>query len=273
MGFTLNQITPARLLENRLDMNRYLQAEFSPLIGRKSWMQNWEQLAKKFQLFKFEALSAERLPEYSWNPEEIAAIADETCKAAMRQLHFKSLSITIVPSLPFPWFQNIDQSLWTNGYTIGPDTIFLAIPPQPDPDFLKYMLAHELHHACPENPIYNLTLETFTLADWYKMEGCAEYFSLSLYRDKRWWKESFTEEAEHRYLEIARQNLHTEDDVLKSKICFGDKEMGIPIFSGYSFAFKMVRHYAEQEKITRYRDLFHIDPVELLNRYMIKEDM
>jgi hypothetical protein len=62
MGFTLNQITPARLLENRLDMKRFLQAEFSPLIGRKTWMQNWEQLAKRFQLFKFEALSDTEAP-------------------------------------------------------------------------------------------------------------------------------------------------------------------------------------------------------------------
>ena len=271
MKYTLNQITPEELIVKRINLKGFLQSQISPLIGRKSWMQDWEQLAKRFQLFAFAALPEAEALKYSWNPKEIEAIVEETCKEAESHLHFESLTITIVPALPFPWFQNFDQSMWTNGYTVGPDTIIIAIPPQPDPDFLNYMIAHELHHASPENPIYNLTLETFTLADWYKMEGSAEYFSLSLYKDKRWWKKEFTEEIEQKYIEIARQNLNTADDVLKSKICFGNKEMGIPVFAGYSFAYKMVRHYAEQEKITRYRNLYHADPHEIFNSYIIKE--
>jgi uncharacterized protein YjaZ len=47
--------------------------------------------------------------------------------------------------------------------------------------------------------------------------------------------------------------------------------MGIPVFAGYSFAYKMVRHYAEQEKIERYRDLYQADPHEIFNSYIIKE--
>lgn len=49
------------------------------------------------------------------------------------------------------------------------------------------------------------------------------------------------------------------------------KRFRIPVMAGYSFAYKMVKHYAEQEKIARYRDLFQADPHELFNSYLIKE--
>ncbi|MCM3667233.1 DUF2268 domain-containing protein [Mesobacillus subterraneus] len=64
------------------------------------------------------------------------------------------------------------------------------MPPRPGVDFLQYLLAHECHHASPENPIYHLSLSTFNLEEWYKMEGTAEYFALFLYPDKRWWKDN-----------------------------------------------------------------------------------
>jgi hypothetical protein len=189
-------------------------------------MQDWDQLARRFQLLKFEPLSEPEIHSYSWNQEQIASIIHETIENVEKYLHFQHLNITIVPALPFPWFQKYDQSLWTNGYAVGATTIVLAIPPDPDPFFLRYMLAHEMHHAFPENPIYYLTLDTFTLADWYKMEGGAEYFSLSLYDDKRWWKDDFTEEAEQAYQEIAQKNIGTTNDRLKSKMCFEIRRWG-----------------------------------------------
>lgn len=76
----------------------------------------------------------------------------------------------LVPALLFSYFQEQPQSLWTNAFTNGPGNVIMAAPPHPDIDFLQYLLAHECHHASPENPIYNLTLSTFTLEEWYKME-------------------------------------------------------------------------------------------------------
>ncbi|MBT2687656.1 hypothetical protein J7I93_05600 [Bacillus sp. ISL-47] len=268
MVYTLNQITPAKLIESRDNLKNWLQTQLSPLFSKTSWMQDWDQLAGRFQLLKFETLSEAEILSYSWNPKEISTTIHETITEVEKHLHFQNLSITIVPALPFPWFQQYDQSLWTNGYTIGADTIIMAIPPEPDREFFKYMLAHEMHHASPENPIYNLTLNTFSLADWYKMEGGAEYFSLSLYDDKRWWKENLTEEAEKAYQKIAQDNIDTTDDVLKSKICFGNREMDIPVFAGYCFAYKMVRKYAEQQKIRSYRELYKADPLDIFNDFI-----
>lgn len=178
MAYAINQITPAKIIKNHPDLKSYLQSELCQLLNEKSWMQDWEQLAKRFQLFKFEALSEAESLTYSWNPEKIEAIIRETISEVEKHLEFRDLTITVVPALPFQWFQKYDDSLWTNGYTVGADTIVLAIPPEPDHEFLRYMLAHELHHASPENPIYHLTWDTFTLAEWFKMEGGAEYFSL-----------------------------------------------------------------------------------------------
>src|SRR5690606_8261364 len=104
------------------------------------------------------------------------------------------------------------QSLWLNGFTNGPGNILLAIPPKPDIDYFQYLLAHELHHATPENPIYQLTLETFTLEEWYKMEGAAEYFSLSLYPDKRWWRDNLPLEVEESYWKQCQEHLKVADD-------------------------------------------------------------
>lgn len=80
------------------------------------------------------------------------------------------IRITLVPALLFSYFQEQPQSLWTNAFTNGPGNVIMAAPPHPDIDFLQYLLAHECHHASQENPIYNLTLSTFTLEEWYKME-------------------------------------------------------------------------------------------------------
>ncbi|WP_244671241.1 hypothetical protein [Bacillus sp. NTK034] len=65
MKYTLNQITPEELIVKRLSIKGFLQSQISPLIGRKSWMQDWEQLAKRFQLFKFSALPEAEALKYS----------------------------------------------------------------------------------------------------------------------------------------------------------------------------------------------------------------
>ncbi|WP_408641597.1 DUF2268 domain-containing putative Zn-dependent protease [Solibacillus palustris] len=123
-------------------------------------------------------------------------MVNETVQTVKQHIELDSnLQITLVPALPFPWFSNIEQSIWTNGFTNCSQSIWIAIPANPDIPFLHYLLAHELHHSAPNNPMYKLTIEHFPLKEWYKMEGTAEYFSLQLFEDKRWWKESFTLEG------------------------------------------------------------------------------
>jgi uncharacterized protein YjaZ len=90
------------------------------------------------------------------------------------------------------------------------------------------MLAHELHHATPINPIYELSSDHFPLFEWLKMEGGAELFALSLYEDKRWWKDDFSSEVEVLYWEKVKPYLDTINDSIKNPLCFGDPKNGIP---------------------------------------------
>lgn len=263
----VKQITPAELLLNRNSLEEYLKEEFSDLVSGNSWMTEWEQLAQRFQLLKFKELSETEIKSLEWDTEEIERLVHKTFQNVSQYLSFKEMRITLVPALMFSFFQEQPQSLWTNAFTNGPGNVIMAIPPQPDIDFLQYLIAHECHHASPENPIYNLSLSTFTLEEWYKMEGTAEYFALSLYPDMRWWKDNLPAEVESRYWNECKDHLKSADDNLKGGLCFGSRQKGIPIFAGYSFALKVISSYASTNHIKDIRELFSVEPSVLLECY------
>ncbi|WP_268809835.1 DUF2268 domain-containing putative Zn-dependent protease, partial [Planococcus sp. CAU13] len=73
------------------------------------------------------------------------------------------------------------------------------------------------------------------------MEGTAEFFSLNLYEDKRWWKDDFTKTIELDYWHQAKREIDTTDDEIKGKFCFGDPKNGTPFMAGYAFAYEMVK--------------------------------
>lgn len=262
------QLTPQLLLESKPNAEAYLNELIDSTITSTSWMTNWQDVASRFQLFKFLDLSAEEMLSHSWNEEMIAQVVSETIKTVEKHIELnQDLLITLVPALPFPWFSNIEQSIWTNGFTNSSQSIWIAIPPNPDISFLRYLLAHELHHSAPNNPIYELTLDNFPLNNWYKMEGTAEYFSLQLFDDKRWWKESFTLEVEERYITEAKRFLHTNDDAVKGPLCFGSVKQQIPYMAGYAFAYNAVKDYVKRHPIDHLAQLFEIDSEALILTY------
>ena len=263
----VKQITPAKLLMNINRLEEYVQEECSDLVSQDSWMTEWEQLAQRFQLLKFKELSETEIISLEWETDEIEQIVHKTFQNVSQYLPFNAMRITIVPALLLPFFKEQPQSMWTNAFTNGPGNIIIAIPPRPDIDFLQYLLAHECHHASPENPIYQLTLDTFTLEEWYKMEGAAEYFALSLYPDKRWWKDNLSTEMEDKYWNECKDHLKSTDDNVKGALCFGSPKRGIPIFAGYSFALKIVANYATTNDLQDVRELFSIKPSVLLECY------
>nr|WP_255723516.1 DUF2268 domain-containing putative Zn-dependent protease [Sporosarcina sp. ACRSL] len=226
-----------------------------------------EQLIQRFQLLKCKELSETEIKNLEWDVDEIERIVHETFQNVSCYLPFEEMRITVVPALLLPFFRDQPQSMWTNAFTNGPGNIIIAIPPRPDIDFLQYLLAHECHHASPENPIYQLSLDTFTLEEWYKMEGTAEYFALSLYPDKRWWKDNLPIEMEVRYWNECKDHLKSTDDHLKASLCFGNPQKGIPVFAGYSFALQVVSTYASTHHLEDIRDLFSVRPSVLLECY------
>lgn len=262
------QLTPQLLLENQHHADMYLNNIIHPNLTSNSWMNNWRDVSSRFQLFKFLDLSAEEMLSYSWNEKIIAQVINETLMIVEKHIELdKDLQITIVPALPFPWFSNLERSFWTNGFTNSSQSIWMAIPPNPDRSFLCYLLAHELHHSAPKNPIYDLTIDNFPLKEWYKMEGTAEYFSLQFFEDKRWWKESFSLDIEERYIAEAKRFLNTNDDAVKGPLCFGSVKQQIPYMAGYAFAYNAVKDYAKRYPIDQLEQLFEIDSEALILTY------
>ncbi|WP_432360408.1 DUF2268 domain-containing putative Zn-dependent protease [Sporosarcina sp. UB5] len=265
--FLVKQITPTKILLNHNCLEEYFKKELSDLVSENSWMTEWEQLVQRFQLLKFKELSETEIKSLKWDDDEIERIVHKTFQNVSQFLPFKAMRITVVPALQLPYFQEQPQSMWTNAFTNGPGNVIIAIPPQPDIDFLQYLLAHEYHHASPENPIYQLSTSTFTLEEWYKMEGTAECFALSLYPDKRWWKDNLPIEMEIRYWNECKDHLKSIDDYLKASLCFGNPQKGIPVFAGYSFALKVVSNYVSTYHLKDVRELFSVEPSALLECY------
>lgn len=265
----INQITPAKLKRNQQNLDSYLENEFRQLVSEKTWMNNYEHLIKRFQLHKFKDLPQESFSHFQWDSNHVNELATITFQQVNQYIDFDKVQITIVPSLPFSYFKEQPKPLWINAFTNGRGNIVIATPPEPDDDFFQYLLAHELHHACPNNPIYNLSLDSFTLEEWFKMEGTAEYFSLSLFPDKRWWKDSLSEELEKDYWNKIKEHLKSTDDHLKSTLCFGNPDKGIPVFAGYTFALKVVSQYVKVHQVKDIKDLFSIEASELLRNYNV----
>ncbi|MFC4408868.1 DUF2268 domain-containing putative Zn-dependent protease [Chungangia koreensis] len=263
----IRQITPAELLENRQNVDEYLKNEFTQLVNEKTWMNNYDHLIRRFQLQKFKKFTYDEFSNFQWDTKHVKELSTETFRRVNQYLDFDSVRITIVPSLPFSYFKEQPKPLWINAFTNGPGNIVIAIPPQPDDDFFQYLLAHELHHACPSNPIYHLSLDSFTLEEWFKMEGTAEFFSLSLFPDKRWWKDNLSGNLENSYWNKIKEHLKSTDDHVKSDLCFGNSEKGIPIFAGYSFALKVVSHYANKHQLEDINKLFLVKASEMMDDY------
>ena len=262
------QLTPQQLLLLKEQGEESLKELIEQTLHPTSWMNEWQQIATRFQLLKLLALPEEELQAYSWNEQLIEQAVIETVQKVAEWIPIHPhLNIIIVPAKQLPWFKDVPQALWTNGFTNSSDCIWIALPKAPDIEFLRYLIAHELHHASPSNPIYSLTNEHFPLKDWYKMEGAAEYFSLQLYEDKRWWKDTYTEEIQRAYIQQAIQHLHTVDPTIKMPLCYGDAARNLPIMIGYIFAFEAVKSYVSTNNGMNLVDLFELDAASIVLAY------
>jgi uncharacterized protein YjaZ len=264
----VKHIFPDELYSNRHSLDEYLRKELSDLVSsEKTWMTERKQLIQRFQLNEFKELTEGEVMSLNWDTDQINKVIEETFQTFSQFLSFDGMRITVVPALPNLFNKDFPQPMWSNAFTNGPGNIIIAIPPQPDIDFFKYLLAHECHHASPENPIYNLSLSTFTLEEWFKMEGTAEYFSLSLYKDKRWWKDNLPSELEPGYWKECKAHLKSVDDNIKSPLCFGSRKKGIPVFAGYLFALKLVSNYVSLKQPKDIRELFRVEPYMFIECY------
>ncbi len=236
-------------------------------------MGNASDLARRFQLLSFGDKTEEESAGYDWDLQAVEATVEAVMDKVRTHIPLEHLAVTIVPALPFRWFRdfNLPSNRWSNAFTNGPGNLVVAVPPEPDWQYLANLIAHECHHAFPENPIYNLRLETFTLAEWIKMEGAAEYFGRLLYPDDRWWWASFPEEMEPGYWRLVQPHLDDADDAVKGRLAIGSKADGIPTFAGYTFGYRAVAYYMSCYPDTTILQLYKVSPRGLVETYMSRE--
>lgn len=104
------QLTPQLLNENKYNSHIYLNNIILPTINSNSWMNQWQDIVSRFQLFKFLDLPTEDILAHSWNEEFIEQVVNETVQLVKQHIELDdNLQITVVPALPFPWFSNIDH--------------------------------------------------------------------------------------------------------------------------------------------------------------------
>jgi uncharacterized protein YjaZ len=179
------------------------------------------------------------------------------------QPHAKDIDAAIVKALPFieeklP-IKDIDivvhdnprgsvPELGIGGYTPNAHLVFISL----DPSFpkikesicihLKHTLAHELHHTMRwRDPGYGITL-----VDALITEGLADCFDLEVFGgESPPWSRALSDEEFNRMIKKAQGELHNKK-YDHSSWFYGNSNMGIPRWTGYSLGYKMIRDYLQK---------------------------
>lgn len=122
----VNQITPREIYKNKGNLDNYYFENISKLVDQTTWVKEWEHIARRFRLFKFKDLSKEEIYSYQWDTEKVNKVIYDTVNEVRKHFVFDDIVVTVFPALPFPWFEKYDQSIWTNGFTNGPNNIQIA---------------------------------------------------------------------------------------------------------------------------------------------------
>jgi uncharacterized protein YjaZ len=134
------------------------------------------------------------------------------------------------------------------GYTPNKNLVYISL----DPSFvnlkesinseLKRTLAHEFHHTVRWiNPGYGETL-----LDALITEGLADHFDLEIFPELlQPWSEAFNDNELKELMEKAKKEFNnTEYDHFAW--FYGNEELGIPRWTGYSLGFKIVKDYLKK---------------------------
>lgn len=131
------------------------------------------------------------------------------------------------------------------GYCPNANTIYISL----DPSFthlktsidneLKRTLAHELHHTLRwQDPGYGETL-----LDAMITEGLADHFDLEVYKDNpQPWSIALSEEELKTMLKKAEKEFNNKEYDHFAWF-FGNEELGIPRWTGYTIGFELVKKY------------------------------
>lgn len=152
------------------------------------------------------------------------------------------------------------------GYTPNAHLIYISLDPT-FPDLLKSIntelkrtLAHELHHTLRwENPGYGENL-----LDAIITEGLADHFDLEMFNESpQPWSVAFTEQELAKQLEKAKEEFENKDYDHFAWF-YGNEELGIPRWIGYSLGYKLVKDYLEKHPNKKPSTLYNVKTSEFL---------
>ena len=148
------------------------------------------------------------------------------------------------------------------GVSVGAQATLIFLWPTGDWErWLTYTISHEYVHLVrnllfPRGVVggmlvYQKSQEPETLLDAMVAEGIADAFALELYPDlEPTWTHALTPEAEELVWPKVRRRLAVSDTSEIRRVLFGDNDR-IPVWTGYTIGFKIVRGYLELQPTAR----------------------
>lgn len=173
---------------------------------------------------------------------------------------------------------NVDVIVWDNpewaieeygigGHTLTPYRIAVSIDPlnkNIEKFFTKRFEAtmlHEFHHVAREQVLGN---EPASRLEQSIREGLAEHFEIELTGKKpEVWDTALSKEELNKFIKIANTNKSTEDYFVYDWL-FGNKELEIPKWTGYSVGFYLVEEYLKNHSKDKPSTLFNKNAEEFI---------
>lgn len=174
----------------------------------------------------------------------IKSVSEDTIKEVKKVLPIDNIDVLV-------W----DYPDWSiekygiGGHTLTSNTIAISIDSENkniNKDFnkrLKLTIIHEIHHAARLQVMGN---DRSSRLEHSIREGLAEHFEIELTgKEPEVWDMALSREELDKFVEVAKTNLST-DDYLVYDWLFGNKELGVPEWTGYSVGFYLVGEFLKK---------------------------
>lgn len=143
----------------------------------------------------------------------------------------------------------IEKMKGVSGVTYNNKDIFIQIDTSFSEDTLKYLVAHEYHHAI--NILANGEMANYTLLDKILFEGRADSFAHIIYPEiSAPWTEPLSEETTAIVIEELRKNANSTSIKIYMDFFNGNSAKGIPLWSDYKVGYQIIQSYIENNPDT-----------------------
>lgn len=152
-------------------------------------------------------------------------------------------NVYIMPVRPEDKFV-IEKMNGVSGVTYNDKDIFIQIDISFSEDMLKYVIAHEYHHAI--NILANGEMAFYNVLDRILFEGKADSFARIVYPEvSAPWTKPLSEESTAIVLEELRENADSTSIKIYKDFFNGNSAKGIPLWSDYKVGYQITQSYIE----------------------------